>query len=61
MLHTVGTYLHRMHAIKFAYPGYLFGDGPTAAPAEDACNISPGRSVLAAWLYSSGFESTRPN
>ena len=28
----VGRYLGKMHAIKFKYPGYLYGDGPTEPP-----------------------------
>lgn len=33
MLSAVGDYLRRMHAIPFAYAGYLLGeDGPTAPP-----------------------------
>ena len=35
MLHVVGIYLRHMHAIEFAYPGYLFREeGPQKAPDE---------------------------
>lgn len=36
MLHEVGVYLCRMHAIKFAYAGYIIDEGPVAPPDEDA-------------------------
>ena len=36
ILHIVGLYLRRMHTIEFAYPGYLLGEGPTAAPDRDS-------------------------
>ncbi len=35
LLYTVGSYLRSMHAIPFAYPGYLTGDGPTQFPNEN--------------------------
>ncbi len=35
LLYTVGRYLRSMHAIPFAYPGYLTGDGPTQPPNEN--------------------------
>jgi aminoglycoside phosphotransferase len=35
LLEQAGAYLRRMHNITFAYPGYLTGNGPVAAPAAD--------------------------
>jgi aminoglycoside phosphotransferase len=34
LLERAGEYMRRMHALTFAYPGYITGDGPTAAPAS---------------------------
>jgi aminoglycoside phosphotransferase len=36
LLRAVGAYLRRMHAIAFAYPGYIVCSGPTAPPAAGA-------------------------
>jgi aminoglycoside phosphotransferase len=36
LLETTGAYLHRIHAITFAYPGYIVGDGPSAPPDAGA-------------------------
>ena len=35
LLYSVGSYLRSMHAIPFAYHGYLTGDGPTQPPNEN--------------------------
>ena len=32
LLESVGGHLRRMHELTFAYPGYIMGDGPVAAP-----------------------------
>ena len=34
LLGAVGDYLRRMHAVTFAYPGYVTGAGPEAPPEE---------------------------
>jgi Ser/Thr protein kinase RdoA (MazF antagonist) len=35
LLETTGAYLGQMHAITFAFPGYLMNSGPIAPPRED--------------------------
>jgi aminoglycoside phosphotransferase len=35
LLECAGDYLRRVHEITFAYPGYILGDGPLAAPASN--------------------------
>src|SRR5258706_81298 len=35
LLETTGAYLNQMHAITFAFPGYLINGGPSAPPSED--------------------------
>jgi aminoglycoside phosphotransferase len=35
LLERTGDYLRRMHAIHFAFPGNIIGDGPTAPPDEN--------------------------
>jgi hypothetical protein len=39
-----GDYLRRMHEIRFKYPGYLYGDGPTAPP-------NPNEWQHTSWAY----------
>jgi aminoglycoside phosphotransferase len=35
LLEKTGDYMRRMHAISFAFPGYITGEGPTAPPDEN--------------------------
>lgn len=35
LLMAAGEYLRRVHAITFAFPGYIVGSGPTAPPDEN--------------------------
>src|ERR1044071_2802535 len=36
LLEKTGAYMGRMHAIQFAFPGYIVDDGPVAPPDENS-------------------------